>query len=440
MRYLLTRFVPAGSVILAITTFSSYGLGLLRDRIFAQTFGLSAELDAYNAAFLLPDFLFNFLVASGIAAAVVPLFAELKQQGYGKAYDYINSVISLSLLVMGLVAAALILLAGPASYLVAPGLAPEQRAAVTQLMRLLALSPLLFAVSNSLGAMLVAEKRFLFYGLSPVLYNLGIIVGVVTLAPSLGIMSAAVGTLGGALLHAAIRLVGSWREGWRWRRPESWKTTAIKRTLRLMLPKMVGHPVELLTFWIFTAFASTLSAGSISALNFARNFQSVPVSLIGITMSTTAFPLLAEAFAQKQAGAFAKTLGRILASIFLISAAAAWLLYLTREPLVTKLLGGGAFDGAAAQHTATVLGVFCLAIPTEAVNHLLARAFYARQNTLLPVTFSVAALGVAAGAAWWLLPSWGLIALPAGFVAGSWLKTGGLLAVLLANNKHHPAA
>lgn len=431
MWYVVSRYVPAGSVVLTILTFGSYGLGLVRDRIFAQTFGLSAQLDAYNAAFLLPDFLFNLLVASGIAAAVVPLFSRLKQQGQATAYEYLNSVISASLLLMGVVAVALMLLAEPASGWVAPGLSGADRQLTARLIRILAASPLLFALSNSLGAMLVAEKRFFFYGLSPLLYNIGIIGGVLLLGERHGIMGAAIGTLVGAGLHAGIRLFDSYRSGWQWQWVGRWKTPEFTKTLRLMAPKMVGHPVELVTFWVFTALASTLATGSISALNFARNFQSVPVSLIGITMATTAFPLLAEAAARGKKDEYMLTLWRILGSIFAISSVAAIVLYLIREPLIMALLGGGSFDSTAVARTGAVLGVFCLAIPTESMSHLLARAFYARENTLTPVIFSVLALGVAAGVAWMLLPAMGLLALPIGFFAGSLLKTGGLLGLSL---------
>ncbi|PIT98032.1 MAG: hypothetical protein COT71_02880 [Candidatus Andersenbacteria bacterium CG10_big_fil_rev_8_21_14_0_10_54_11] len=422
----IKRFVPAGSAVLTATAFGSYGLGLLRDRIFAQTFGLSVDLDAYNAAFLLPDFLFNLLVASGIAAAMVPLFSALKREGYAQAYEYVGSIINTALITTGVVAAGLMVLAGPASHLVAPGLAETDQQAVVRLMRVLSLSPLLFSLSNSLGAMLVAERRFLYYGLSPMLYNLGIIAGVLALAPRFGVMGAALGTLGGASLHAGIRLFDARRLGWRWHWVLGWKTPSFRKTIRLMLPKMIGHPVELVTFWAYTALASTRPAGSISALNFARNFQSVPVSLIGITMSTAAFPLLADAIAGQRTSDFVSVLRRILGSILVISAAAAVVLYLIREPLIALLLGGGSFDAEAIKRTAQVLGIFCLAIPTESINHLLARAFYARHNTVVPVVFSMLALLVAVSVAWIFLPSVGITALPAGFFAGSLIKTLGL--------------
>src|SRR5688500_1538266 len=94
MDFIVKKFIPKGSILLAITTFGSYGMGLVRDKILANVFGASVEMDAYNAAFLPSDFIFYVLVASGIAAAVVPLFIELRKESGARAYGYINTVIT----------------------------------------------------------------------------------------------------------------------------------------------------------------------------------------------------------------------------------------------------------------------------------------------------------------------------------------------------------
>lgn len=426
----IQRYIPRGSVMLMILTFGSYALGLVRDRTFARTYGASASLDAYNAAFLMPDFLFNLLVASGIAAAVVPLFTQLKQKNKEEAQQYTSSVLTASVVVMLAVAAVLWFFAEPASHLVAPGLSVEAKMQVAKLMRILALSPLLFAASNTLGAILVAEKRFFFYGLSPIFYNIGIIGGTILLAPKFGIVGTALGTLIGAGLHLLVRIIDISLAGWKLRLSFDWKTEAFKKTIRLMLPKMFGHPVELATFWIFTSLASLLAAGSISVLNFARNFQSVPVSIIGITLATTAFPHLASAATAKSrmefSGVFWRTFGAAAAG----SLAAAAVLYAASQLLVSRLLGGGNFGADDIQRTALTLGVFCLSVPTESLSHLAARAFYATQNTLTPVILSVVSLVISGAGAYLLLPSLGIIALPLGFFVGSVVKLVGLLVLL----------
>ncbi|HLC49051.1 MAG TPA: murein biosynthesis integral membrane protein MurJ [Candidatus Andersenbacteria bacterium] len=421
-----SRYIPRGSVVLAGTTIASYILGLVRDRMLARTFGASVSLDSYNAAFLIPDFLFNLLVASGIAAAAVPLFAELYRRSSKDAHEYANSLLASAVGVMMLVAVLIGIFAPALSFFVAPGLPEAGRLLVVHMMRILALSSIVFAASNAFGAMLVAQKRFLFYGLSPVAYNIGIIAGAVYLAPQFGIIGVAYGTVLGALFHLFVRLVDAMRSGWVWKwTPRPWGTTAMKRTFSLMVPKMIGHPVEMLTFWVFTGLASFLAEGSISVLNFARNFQSVPVSILGITMSTAIFPVLAEAILVSRAE-LRSVFRRTAWTILFTSIGAAIVVYGIRYQIVTLFLGGGAFNADAVAQTAFVLGLFCLAIPTESLSHLFARAFYAAQDTRTPVIFSVLSLLVSGGSAYLFIHSYGIAGLPLGFFFGSFVKTAGL--------------
>lgn len=426
----LWTFIPTGSVTLGTLTLGSYMLGLLRDRIFAQTYGASRALDAYNAAFLVPDFIFNFLVASGIAAAFIPIVTQLRGQNQKEVHQYVNTVLTSAVSVMVGVAIILIIFAEPASTLVTPGFSAADQQLVAKLLRILALPPIIFAASNALGALLVSDQRFFFYGLSPLLYNLGIIGGTYLLAPQLGIMGTAIGTVTGAFLHLGARFFDASRSGVVWRPELQLRTRAFRQTLRLMLPKMFGHPVELATFWGFTAIASLLTPGSITVLNFARNFQSVPVSLLGISISTAAFPILARAASAKDRPEFMRTLYKALWLIIGSGTLAALVMFAVRRPLIALLLGGGAFSAEDIERTALTLGVFTLAIPTEALMHLLARSFYAMQNTMIPVTVSLTGLAIALGAGLALSPQLGILALPLSFFFASLLRVATLWILL----------
>src|SRR3989344_1971176 len=339
----LLRLIPAGSLTLGLTTLASFVLGLLRDRTFAQTFGASRDLDAYNAAFLLPDLLFNFLIASGIAAAVVPIFTEIYHSDREKAHEYTNSILTGATGVMIIVSGLIMIFAGSISHLVAPGFGISDQKTVADITRVLAIGPILFGISNTLGAILIAKKRFLFYGLSPVFYNLGIIGGTIILSPTLGIMGTAIGTIIGASLHMLTRTIDAYVSGFRFRLKTDFKTAEFKKTIKLMVPKMFGHPVELAMFWGFTVIASTLGAGSIAILSFARNFQSVPVSIIGITLSTTSFPIMAKSVADDSLKEFKTTLTNSFWLILAGSVLAAIATFIIKEPLIRLVLGGGAF-------------------------------------------------------------------------------------------------
>ncbi|MFZ2187940.1 MAG: murein biosynthesis integral membrane protein MurJ [Candidatus Moraniibacteriota bacterium] len=415
----LLKIIPRGSLVLAITSFASYALGLVRDHFFATTFGAGKALDAYNAAFLFPDLLFSILIAGGIAAAFVPIFTELANSNAKKARDYVNSILTGATTTMFFTALIIIIFAEPISLLVAPGFGPEDRFLVTRLLRVLAISPIFFAASNAIGAKLIAKKRFFFYGLSPILYNLGIILGTIFLAPHFGIMGVAIGTLLGASLHLAVRVFDAWRDGFRFKLAFAFRTPEFRKTLKLMLPKMFGHPIELATFWGFTAIASALTPGSVAILSFARNFQSVPISLIGITIATTSFPLFSGAINSKQHTLFWKIFKHSFLLIFALSSFSALFIFLIRKPLVEIFLGGGSFQAQDIERTATTLGVFCISIPAEALVHLLARAFYATKNTTIPVAISILGILIAIPGGYLLSHTYGLAALPFAFFLGS---------------------
>ncbi len=311
---------------------------------------------------------------------------------------------------------------------------------VTQITRILAVSPILFGISNTLGAMLTAKRRFFFYGLSPILYNLGIIGGTLLLSPKLGPSGIAIGTVVGACLHMIIRYIDALRSSFSFKLNFSFRTYEFKKTIRLMIPKMFGHPVELAMFWGFTIAASRLGYGSITIINFARNFQSVPVSLIGITVSTAVFPVLSKAISDHAHKEFQKTLKNAFWLILGGSILAGIITYLIREPLIRIVLGGGAFSEDAVAQTALTLGVFTLAIPTESLIQLLARAFYATKNTIIPVVMSIIGFIIAIGGSYFLTPPLGIIAIPLAFFAASLTEVIFLLILLPRRLKQLPSA
>ena len=200
-----------------------------------------------------------------------------------------------------------------------------------------------------------------------------------------------------------------------------------------MAPKVIGHPIEQLTFLGFTAIASTISSGSIVILNFAHNFQSMPINTIGVTFALTAFPLLARAVSTEDKKVFRKELSFAFYTILLASVVAAILLYFLRQPLIAILLGGGAFDTQAIGLTATTLGVFALSVPTESLSQLLARGFYATKDSLTPVLVSIGSLVIAVVCAWVFSKTLGVPGLAWGYFVGSGLKT--VLLYTLLHNK-----
>ena len=202
------------------------------------------------------------------------------------------------------------------------------------------------------------------------------------------------------------------------------RTPALREFLRLMLPKMVSQPIEPLTFLFFTHIATTLAAGSVTAVSFARNFQSVPVALVGVPISLAAFPALSAAWAANDRQGFSRLRSaRALLTIGVLTVAAAIRLVVVGPLAIEVLLGGGAFDAEDVALTAAVLAAFALAVPFDALGHLLARA------CTRPTTRCCRSSRRSPGSrsrSWSRCCSWsrvGVLAIPLGFAAGTAVRT-----------------
>ncbi len=419
---LLLSTVTRGAIVLSVLTFSGYLMGLVRDRIFARTFGAGPELDAYNAAFVLPELALDVIVAGGLVAPFVPVFVSLRGEAAESARRFGSTILTLAVVVMAIVSLVLFILAPQTLALIAPGFDAEQQALYIGLFRVMCFTPLIFAASLVLGEVLVAEGRFLAYGLAPLLYNGGIVVGTALFAGQIGIYAAAVGAVLGALAHLAVRVIGVRRTRFRPQASFALRTKGVGEFLRLMVPKMLSQPIEPLTFLYFTALASTLAPGAVSSVSFARNFQSVPVSLIGASFAIAAFPVLSASAAAGDRRAFGRVFATNLALIVVLTTGAAVGLWVVGETAIRVLLGGGAFDEGDVTRTAGILAIFALSVPLESLTHLLSRAIYATHNTILPTIASVAGFVVIVVVGQTLSPTIGLAAIPAAFVVGMGVK------------------
>ena len=432
-RALLTRYVPRGAILLSVLTFGSYVMGLIRDRILTRTYGIEdGQLDVFNAAFQIPELLFSVVVASGLAAPFIPIFTNLERDGgEAPAYRFAQTILTLAVAAMLVVAVVLFALAPWTVEVVAPGFDPEARALYVELFRLSTVSQVLFAGSMALGEVLIVRRRFVFYGLAPLLYNAGIVIGVVLLSGRIGIQAAAVGAILGASLHVGIRLIGVLtRTTYRPRLRLELRTAALGEFFRLMLPKTISSPLDPIIFLFFTSVASSLAAGSITTVGLARNFQSVPISLIGTAFSLAAFPALAAAYAARDRRGLVRQVGSTGASIGVLTVLAAIGLVIVGPFAIDVLLGGGRFDAEAVARTAAVLAVFAIAIPFESLGHLLSRAIYATHHTLFQVVASLIGFVVTVAATLALVDRIGVLAIPAAYGLGMIVRFAGLTVVL----------
>ena len=177
--YLFGSVFRRGATLLTVLTLASYALGLVRDMMFARFLGAGRLLDIYNAAFIVPDLLLNIFVAGALTAAFVPVFTHLMARGERREAEQLaGTMLRAAPLVMAAIGGLAVIFMPQLARAVAPGFSGSEMTLLIRMSRLMLISPLLFAFSNTLGGMLVSLERFVGYGLSPVMYNLGIIGGV----------------------------------------------------------------------------------------------------------------------------------------------------------------------------------------------------------------------------------------------------------------------
>jgi putative peptidoglycan lipid II flippase len=430
LRRLLDSVFPRGALVLSIVTLIGYVLGFVRDIVQARTFGAGAELDAYNAAFQIPEIALGVLVASGLSAPFVPLFLGLREHDREAADRFVSTILTLASLI-ALVAIPILWIAAPATVdLVGRGFSEAQRDLYVDLFRLMLVTPLLFAISDVLGELLIAERRFLGYALAPVFYNVGIVLGSLLLGRALGVHGAAIGAIVGAVAHLGVRLIALRSSPVRFRRGLRLRTPEFRQFVALMIPRMVSHPIDPVTFTQLGSLASTVAVGGLSSLSFARNFQSVPVSVIAVSFALAVFPSLSLAAADGRRDAFVALVVRNGAKVIVLTSIAAVGLAILSRLVIEFFFRGDTFTQEQVDRTNLMLVVLCLAIPFESLSHLLSRAIFATRNTILQVLASLGGFGAVVVAANVLTPAIGIAGVSLAFAIGMATKVG-LLAVAL---------
>ncbi|MEP6638615.1 MAG: lipid II flippase MurJ [Chloroflexota bacterium] len=432
-RSLIDRIFPRGAILLSVLSLGYFATGIIRNRVFANTYGAGSELDAYNAAFRIPEIALDVLVAAGLTAPFVPIYSRLRHdEGDDRSANEFGRTVLTGAVGLMTVASVAIFLAAPwLAGMVAGGFESATQDLYVQLLRINCLAQVLFAASIALGEILVAHRRFLFYALAPILYTSGIILGTVLFAGQFGVVASAWGAVLGAVAHLAIRTMGTTRTSFRIGPGFAVRTAAFGEFLRLMFPRMFSVAIDPLTITYFTRVASGLGIGAVSALNFGLDYQVLPVSLIGVSFSLAVFPVLSAAFADGDGPAFRAVLGRNLATIAILTTLAAITLYVLSGSLVHVLLGGGKFTPDDATRTSTVVAAFALSVPFDALAYPLSRGLYATHDTLRQVAASFAGLGAVVLASSLLVAEFGLLAIPLGYAAGMIVKDA-LLALFLA--------
>jgi putative peptidoglycan lipid II flippase len=372
-------------------------LGLLREVVIGARFGTGAELDAYLAAFRVPDLIFYLVAGGALASAFIPTFtARLAKDDDPRrraAWRLASSVSNLLLLATTGLAIVAALLARPlVATLIAPGFGPEQQALTAQLMTLMLLAPIIFGLSGIVMGILNSFQHFLAPALAPVLYNLMILLAAWFLAPTLGVYGLAIGVVAGALAHLLVQLPALWR-----RRPLYSFTLGlgnpdVREVGRLMGPRVLGLAAVQINFLVAANLASRLGAGSISALNYAWLLMLLPQGIIAQGIATAIFPTLSAQAAQGQIGALRSTLNAALRAVIWLTVPAAVGLFLLRTPVIQVFLQRGEFSAESTAMTAYALAFFAFGLVAHSLLEVVTRAFYALHDTWTPVKIGIGAM------------------------------------------------
>ncbi len=380
--------VNIAALIIAVAGIGSRLFGFLRDRILAAQFGAGDTLDAYYAAFRIPDLLYSFLVLGALSAAFIPVFTELYvQKKESEAWDLSGSVLHSLVFSLGLISLLAVVFMHPLMNALVPGFSPEKKEMTEQFTRIMLLSPIFLGISAVFGGVLVSLKRFILYSLAPIFYNLGIIFGAVFLVKYMGPNGLAWGVVLGAMLHALVQYIDLRTCGFQYRFSlfGVWHNASVRKVLLLMIPRSLAMAINQISFLVVTVFASTLVSGSLAVFTLANNIQSVPLGLFGVAFSLAVFPSLSALAAKKSEEEFfhlfAITFRRILFFVLPMSV----LMIVLRAQIVRVILGSGQFDWHDTIATFGVLGILSVSLFAQSLIPLLARAFFALQNTKTPL-------------------------------------------------------
>ena len=396
--------VKLAATILAGSTLLSSLLGFFRDRLLNSAYmpsengalaGYPVGLDAYTAAFMVPDFMFAVLVSGALSVTFIPVFNERWVKGNKQsAWQISSSMINFMALITMAASVLIIIFADPLmKYLIAPGLSESGHALAVSMMQVIAVNPFIFAVAAVIASIQQAVGRFMFCALAPMLYNVGIIIGTVWFTGGVnlfgwqifdgGIMGVALGVVLGSFLQLIVSAVGLAGLGFDYNFKIYWRNKGFRKVLSLLPARSVDQGMDYVVSLVEVNLASRLADGTVRAYQQALTLHMMPINLIGVAISNAAFPQLTEHLGEGRNDLFQKDLRSLLRIVFWMALPVSVVIFFTRGYVVHFIRNTG--DPL----IAGILGCLVVAILFRTIYHMAARAFYARQDTKTPLYISI---------------------------------------------------
>ncbi len=380
-----SQTITSAAIIIGSLSVVSRLMGIFRDRILASQFGAGDVLDAYYAAFRLPDLVYNLLILGAVSAGLIPVFTMLlTKHKNNEAWKLINSILNILSVGLIVVCAGLFFSAPWLIPLITPGFSPEKMDMVVRLSQIMFLSPIFLGLSSIFSSILQSFRKFVVYSIAPLFYNLGIIFGALYLVKPFGVYGLAWGVVLGAILHMIVQFVPTFTVGYKYTFDFDFKNKYVVQVAKLMVPRTLALAITQINFLIITLVASTLAAGSLAIFNLSNNLQNFPLGIFGVSLAVAALPVLSTLTAENKMKDFVKTMSSTLRQILFFIVPISVLLYVLRAQIVRVLLGAGKFDWYDTRLTAACLAVFCIGLFAQGAFPLIIRGFYALHNTKTP--------------------------------------------------------
>jgi putative peptidoglycan lipid II flippase len=396
-------------------------LGWVRVIVLGNLFGATADLDAYYAAFRIPDLMFQLVAAGAIASSLIPVLSGLLAHGEReRAWRVASTVVNLMVGVLMVVAVLMLVFAPTIVPLLVPGFDAPTTARTVELTRIMLLSPIFLAAGAIATAILNTDGRFGVAAMAPVMYNICIIGGALLLAPAIGVYAASVGVVVGSVAHLLIQ-IPALRGRFHYSLSVNIGDEAARQSFFLMLPRAIGLGANQITFLVNTMLASTVAVGAVVTYNVAFNVLQIPLGVVGLPLGIVLLPAMSRALAKGREADFGAVVVGALRLLLWATMFVAAVGIVLRDQTI-QLLFGSAFDQAVLAATAATLGVFLLGLPAHALNVILARAFYSAKDTITPVTIAVISVGLNVVISLATIERLGLQGLALGIAIGAWFE------------------
>ncbi|MGH2455624.1 MAG: murein biosynthesis integral membrane protein MurJ [Candidatus Limnocylindria bacterium] len=422
------RVLAQASLILTVAALASRLLGWVRLLVIGSQFGASRELDAYFAAFRIPDAIFQLVVAGALSAALIPVFSSYRaREQEREAWRLASSVINLVVIALAALSLVMAIFAPVVVPVVAPGFDAPTTELTIRMTRVMLLSPVLIGMGAVVSGILNSYERFAVPSLAPLAYNLAIIGAAIFLAPFMGVEGLAVGVAVGSLAHLVIQLPELGRVGQRYDLTIGLSHPGVRKVVWLMGPRMLGLAAGQLNFIVSTVLASGLPEGSITAYNYAFQLSQIPVGVLGVSVAIALFPSLSRDAALGRVPEIRRQVAASLRVLIFLAAPLTAALIVLAQPIASVFFQYGLFSERSAERTAGALVFFAIGLSGHIVVHVLTRAFYAMQDTRTPVGWAIVAVAINVPLMVWLVGPMGVEGLALALSISALLEVAGLL-------------